>query len=122
MRTKSRSIATFHRPIHSHWSLPLTFPILPYLLLTFCNLQFLAFNFYHPPIPHLTFCTLQFLAFNFIILPFLKLIFRNLQLLAFNFNHPPILAFDILKPSVLGVFNFSHPLILAFDFSHSCVF
>ncbi len=24
MRTKCRSIATFHRPIHSHWSLPLT--------------------------------------------------------------------------------------------------
>jgi hypothetical protein len=24
MRTKWRSIATFHRPIHSHWSLPLT--------------------------------------------------------------------------------------------------
>jgi hypothetical protein len=23
MRTKCRSIATFHRPIHSHWSLPL---------------------------------------------------------------------------------------------------
>ncbi len=24
MRTKCRSTATFHRPIHSHWSLPLT--------------------------------------------------------------------------------------------------
>jgi hypothetical protein len=24
MRTKCRSIATFHRPIHSHWSLPLS--------------------------------------------------------------------------------------------------
>ncbi len=24
MRSKCRSIATFHRPIHSHWSLPLT--------------------------------------------------------------------------------------------------
>jgi hypothetical protein len=24
MRTKCQSIATFHRPIHSHWSLPLS--------------------------------------------------------------------------------------------------
>ena len=27
MRTKCRSIATFHRPIHSHWSLPLKLQI-----------------------------------------------------------------------------------------------
>ncbi len=29
MRNKYRSIATFHRPIHSHWSLPLIFSLVP---------------------------------------------------------------------------------------------
>jgi hypothetical protein len=28
MRTKCRSIATFHRPIHSHWSLPLSINVI----------------------------------------------------------------------------------------------
>jgi hypothetical protein len=39
MRTKCRSIATFHRPIHSHWSLPLKkfFHIFSFLILHICR-------------------------------------------------------------------------------------
>jgi hypothetical protein len=57
MRTKSRSIATFHRPIHSHWSLPLRWP---------CFLLSLDRNFpydlpvsYHIPIGYLAFLCLS---------------------------------------------------------------
>ncbi len=40
MRTKCRSMATFHRPIHSHWSLPLSFESEKFIILFCAHLYF----------------------------------------------------------------------------------
>jgi hypothetical protein len=44
MRTKCQSIATFHRPIHSHWSLPLTMVFKVLVTLRYSVLKIIRVN------------------------------------------------------------------------------
>ncbi len=58
MQTKCRSIATFHRPIHSHWPLPLT-AFLRMLCFGMCinkMLWFLTWGLQDPSLASLNFC------------------------------------------------------------------